>query len=634
MNGEQYSNEFDINKILEEEFDQFYDIGTALQQVISANKSKLITNKNIKNVLTVLLDEVESTESVSEYLDDILVNGETIRTMLLNNIWNTTTNSSSITNWADELKYTLNILRKVSSTLEDFDSERVSAEDNTELAELGKAIDDAIANTNLFISNKVLHAFVEHYLNQLLTDASLPTEVEDILTDLNYYNGTSTVKSELLKNIYNTSTNSSSIVSWEDEFAMLKTLFSTDFEGETDTDMYGNIGQALDSLANSNLFKRSIVKQIILHYIDTQTADLDAGLVESAVATIRNIISTDAKYNSGENAGQYQIKYGNELTYLLNLVETANATYYDNGTDTAERVKFYAIGDELNGLMTVQGGVVTEYKSKLLTQTVINQFIGYYIKSFSVSDSVQDYENLNDIIQSIPGENNVNLIGITDYRLEFELLLDIVDLMKNSSATLTNIGATLNDVRLRNSHFITDTVIDEIVVLFIDSKVDVGLADGETVIALIKSNITEKELDATDDDYITMFAELSSLKDYFTIIENVSLKEDLNGEGEELGVGEILDLVRSMTIAGDKYVARDLAELIIDKAKEYIGDEAVALGQSRTFGEGYVDNVLVNSTYKFSTFDLDGISYLGTHISAGYYADLFTAISNIVVTAP
>lgn len=639
VEGVEYSNTFDIDNILNEEFDQLYDMGASLQTVIYSGSSKLITNKNIRNVLSVLIGTIDETDSLNDYLD-IMVEGKSFKDLILDNIWNTTNNSSSIEDWANEMRYTLNVVRKLNSTFMELDSARISAEDNTELKDLGQALDEAIANTDLVISNKILRALVDHFLTEKLSEESFPAQLEELLT-MNYDNGitTITVKTAILNNIYNTTLNTSSISSWEDEFEIFKNLFATDFEGGTDLEKYENIGGALDTLAYSNLFERGIVRQIILHYIDTQTTSLDDDLEAGPVTAIKNTIRADETYLTGENAGEYKIKYADELTFLLNLVDTVIAEYSASGTETAEEVKFYAIGTELNSLITVEGGVVTEYKSKLLTETVINEFLAYYIKSFSVASGVDDYVSLNAIIQDIPGENNVNLLGITDYRLEFELLLSTVDIMKNSSATLTEIGSTLNDVRNRNSHFITDSVIDELVVLFIDSKVDVEWAvEDETianaVIAKIKTNITEKELDASsiEGDYNTMFAELLSLKDFFDSLQSVSGKAGLT----DIGVN--LDNIRNMTIAGDKYIARDLAELIINKAKDYIGDEAVATGgeQAREDGEGLVVAILVNETFEFSTFDVDGTPFQGDHQSpdVDYYKDLFNAIANIIVPTP
>ncbi|NCB48758.1 MAG: hypothetical protein EOM55_03975 [Clostridia bacterium] len=627
VNGLEYSTTFDIDNIFSEEFEQLNDIGSALQQVIASTNSKLVTNKNIRSIVSSLLGTIDEEDSINEYLD-IMVGDKTLKNFILDNIWNSTTESSSIEDWGNEMRYTLKVVRKINSTFIELDSARISQEDNTELAELGKAIDEAIANTDLVISNKVLRALVEFFLNDKMAEETFPAELESLLT-MDYNNGTATitVKNGILNNIfYNGSSN---ITSWENEFDMLKSLFATDFENGTDVELYSNIGEALDSLAHSKMFERSIVRQIVLHYIDTQTEDLDAGLKTGPLASIRNIINADQKYTTGENEGEYQIKFADELTYLLDLVETATATYSANGTESAERVKFYAIGDELDTLLVVNAGVVTEYKSKLLTQTVINQFLAYYIKSFNVENTVEDYESLNAIIQGIPGEGNVNLLGISNYRLEFELLLNTVDIMKDSTATLEDIGITLNDVRKRNSHFITDSVIDQLVVLFIDSKVDVGWTEANDIITLIKTNITTKELNANIDDYKKMFAELSSLKDYFTSLQSVSDKDDLTG------VGEDIDDVRNMTIAGDKYVARALAVLIIDKAKEYIGDEAAAIdGLSEDYGKALVQNILVNDPYKFPTFDVDGTEYIGTHPATNYYKDLFNEIANITVPTP
>jgi len=629
VDGVEYSKVFDTNNILTEEYDQLYDIGNALQQVIDSGSSKLITNKNIRNILSVLIGTIEAEDAMNEYLN-IMVESKTIKDFILDNIWDETENTSSIEDWGNELRYSLAVVRKINTTFINLDSARISAEENTELAELGQALDEAIANTDLVISNKVLRAFLDYFLEDKMSEETFSTQLQELLT-MDYDNGitTITVKAAILNNIYNTTLYTSSISSWEDEFVMLKSLFATDFDSGTDVEKFSNIGGALDSLADSNLFKRSIVRQIIVHFIDTQTEGLDAGLTADGgpVATIKNIISTDATYTTGEHAGEYQIKYADELAYLIDLVETATAEYSASGTDSAERVKFYAIGDELNSLMTVSGGVVTEYKSKLLTQTVINQFLAYYINSFTVENTVPDYVSLNAIIQDIPGENNVNLVGITDYRLEFELLLNTVDMMKNSTATLESIGSTLNDVRERNSHFITDSVIDSLVVIFIDSKVDVDWADADEIIANIKTNITEKVLDANNDDYITMFDELSSLKDNFTSLNGVSSKETM----ESANVGGILDAVRAMTIAGDKYVARDLAVLIINKAKDYIGDEAVTAGQTHEYGEGLVENVLVDEAFEFSTFDVDDVVYQGSHAIVGYYTALFDAIVSITV---
>jgi uncharacterized membrane protein required for colicin V production len=616
VNGVAYDKTIDFDKILDEEYPQFYDIGNALQTVISSGNSKILTSENIRSAVSILLNKFATNDTFTAILDDMTVDGVSVRNIILNSIWNETTESSAIVNWGNEFKYTLAILRSGNTAFSNFDLAGLTASTDTRLEDFGEAIDDAIANTKLFVSNGVMRALISKLLDDEMS--SFPDELENVLTDKSYYDGNVTIESVMLNNIYDsTATVKSKIVSWKTEFATLKTLFAIDFGNTDDSARYASIGTALDNIATSKLLDRSIVKKIIVHYIEVETATLDSGLVSGPVATIKNTILLDATTSSGDGVVSYQIKYGTELGYLVELVGIATDSYQATGTQTADDVKFKAIGNEFNDLINAQ--------SKLLTQTVLNQFLAYYITSFSVADTVENYQELNDIVHDIPGDNNVNLAGITDYALEFDLLLETVTMMRNSAATLSSIGTTLNDVRLRNSHLITDSVIDRLVVLFIDSKVNSGnLAGASDIVDQIKSNVTTKTIDPASNNggYVIMFSELSTLKDYFDSLADITGKDNVvsnmtvdNGASVQVNM---LDNIRdSMTIAGDADLASVMSTFIVNKIADYVETEAQSAGKD----EGYGSSLVFSSV----------ATYNETHTATDstYYAGLIDALVNV-----
>ncbi len=632
-NGVEYSKELDFEKILDEEFPQLYDIGLALQQTVGGGSSKIITNENIRNIFVILLNRLnDEGESTTEFLDDIIVEdadgNKTIRTLILDNIWDTTEEETAIENWGNELKYSLTLISKVSDIISDFDSARISSAENTELAELGEAIDDAIANTKLFMSNKTMRAFMEYFLDERLGDESLSGELNTIFTDQNFFDGTTSVKDRILQNIYNINLGESQINSWENEFSYLKRLFASDVDAEDNTEKLTKVGKLFDDIALSKMIDREIVKQIITHYIDinTQTAEFSGGLTgeDSPVGMIMNIISAEEMVD-----GEYKIKYESELGKLLGLVDVLSDTYID-GEETAERNKFYAIGDYLNTLFetNVLTGVLTE-NSYLLTRQVINEFLIYYIHTFIVTDA-----SLQNVIDQMPYDTNA-LNEITSYKTEFRLLLDVVDKMKDSTATLQQIGETINNVRQQNSHFITKTAVDDLIEIYISSKVQEEWADEAgivNVIALINENIKNSNVDpnAVGHDYNALFAELSTISDYFVQFSAIDSKSSAQFENNE-NVGTRLDSVRAMIFAGGTNVAKELAGIFIDKIKSYVVQESVSAGHSETYGEGFVDNILVSLEYLFMNFDVEGVTPQPTHLAQDYYEDLFTDILAINV---
>lgn len=560
VNGEQYPQTFDYDKILEVDYEQLFDVGNVLQTVLDGRVSKIVTSENIKNIFSAIMDELVTDASLKDYLEQVKVNNVALKDIMLNNIWNGET--TKITNWGNELKYSLEVVRKIFATFTDFDTARISQQTNTELKDFGRTIDDALVHTNLFLSNSAMRSFMEYFLNQ--TD--FPEEFERILTNPNYYDGTYTVKETMLNNIWNLNNKTTKISSWETEFDLLKTLFGASFSG-IGSQKYTEIGETLDSLAYSNILDRSIVRKIIVYYIDTETNDLDSALKSGPITSIKNIISSDVKYTSGPNNGKYQIEYGKEIPYLIDLVDIVNADY---GLG-AQKDRFEAIGAKFNSLLFQE--------SKLFTKVVINQFVSHYIND-SAFNVPSEYASIK---TEIFGGGNSKLGLIENYELEFSLLLDATTLMSDTSSSLIQLGEKLDDIMEVDSVLITYSVVDKIIGILFDDKVNFTLDNGTDLIETIKNNVTgpdRKSIDAsTSENFTKMFTELDTLKNNFSVFSEITSEAAFrnNAEGSD-SIGKILDNINNnMTIAGDSDVAAEMADLVIDKIKTYLSDISSAI---------------------------------------------------------
>ena len=402
------------------------NVGVALQSVISSKNSKLITNKNIRNILESLLNKLED-EQLNEYLN-INVNGQILKEIILNNIWDESQDAgqeSKIVDWGNELNYSLNLIVNINKTLINFDQDVVSSSDNNDLKILGKSIDDAIANTNLFISNEVMRSLIDYFMTGLRQDGSLPTELNEIL-DMTYtVNQTEyTVYEGMLNNIY--IGGRTNVTSWENELGTLKVVFS---DALNNTEDLTSVGGVLDDLAPSQILSRNIVREIVVHYVNQETESLEEGL-QAPIQTMINIIRAD----SVDSSGNYLIKYEAEIGNLISLVDVVNALYEGDSVSgaSADYVKFDAIGSEFDRLCALSSSGAGLTPSRLLTKQVINEFLAYYIQQFSTDFD----EDMAQIISSIPGENNSNLNNITSYRLEFNGIMTLVETMQKENVTL------------------------------------------------------------------------------------------------------------------------------------------------------------------------------------------------------
>ena len=487
-------------------FDGSYDIsfvGSALLDVVNSNNSKLINNKNLRDIFTSLLDNLGA-GGINDYLNikvGVYEGGEdnrpTIKQIMLNNIWDEITGTTNIASWEDELVYSLDVIINIGNTFINFDPETISAQDNTALRDLGKSIDLALEKTHLFLSPMVLRGVFEYFIDN--TASSLPAKFNEILTITFTRNGaTTTVKKAMLDNIYDENSvlaSKSQVSSWEEELSTIKVLFGSQLGGEL-----SSVGKVLDDISTSKILSRIIVQEVIIHYLDQEVVGLDSELISNPLNIMKNIIRYD---NKGAD-GKYEIKYEKEIEYLLDLVDTINYDYVTDGVHSANWVKFNQIGAKFNAIANPSGAEGVQ-SSKLLTKQVLNEFLAYYINNYEITDS-----GLASIVHNIPGENNANLESITNYQQEFVDLIELIEVV--NSAELVNIGAKLDTIKLRSN--IIPPILKNVINYYIDQKVPTGKDWSNGVISQLKDNVNN--LSILDTSFEKEFGYFEEFKTFAT----------------------------------------------------------------------------------------------------------------------
>lgn len=485
-------------------------IGVALQKAIDA-KSVLITNYNIKEVLSGLIDSLSDT-SITEYLNMVVDNKMveevatdiTLKEYILGQIWTgeKSTGKSEIKNWGNELKYSLDVLRKATTTLSNFDKEALKDPENTSFETLGKAIDKAMEvvdgekNTHLFVENKILRALINNFLqkNLLAKPGEAESEIDKIMAVEVNPTTRLTVKESVLNNIYNEDNGESNVTSWKTELGKLKSLFVTDFA----TSNLVQMGEMLDNVLGSEIFGEAEVKAVVGYYIDRESATFVNGNEEK-----KNLI------NLIKNNIPYVTSYEKEILNLTNLMNTVNKTWEGTIELSAEQKKFSEIGkqfDLLTGKKTDSSGFETTTQSNLLTNEVIKEFLKYFIKDSSSSlDS--------DLKVIVVGNEKyagicANVNNVTCYQTEFENLIKLVEIAKDSSKTLVEIGKTIDNIK--SSSVLIPTILNDVVVYYVNKNVP---ADYNNAKNIIKAKLESTTNPVQIESYEREFGYMAQIKD-------------------------------------------------------------------------------------------------------------------------
>ena len=576
--------------------------GDALNTTVNSNNSVFITNENIRDLFEVFLDRLisEGGEGLNKYLEMEIGNRGTLKNVMLNNIWNESLKTSNIENWGNELRYSLTLIVSINKTLSDLDLTRLSSPENNELKTLGKNIDDALAYTNLFISNDVLRVIFEDFIGEVETNIS---GLEDVLNIEYLINSQSyTVREGMLNNIFDSSTNSSNVSSWDSELEILKNILALDFGDDgLNRDDYASLGGILDDIKDSETLTRPIVGEVVVYYINKEvtSANLAEELIQGPVSNMTNIIRTHCA------SGLKQIVFEEEFNYLISLIDTLNATYVGNDEHSSDYYKLVAIGTEFNTITGLNGGG----KSRIITKDSISDFISYYIDEMANSDKLVLDEEIKQIILEI--KTNVDLNSITNYASEFSSLMSLVDLMNDDSTALNTIGSTIDTAK--TDSIIVRSITKDVITFYIDKNVvddpndssDDYLFEEGGVIEIIKSNV--EELDVLNTSFTTEFGYLNEFKDF------IGKKIEL-GEGSK--IAEVFDRMAGTVSPSHIITRKPVINMIMSHT--FSEEVAVSMGESSDY-KGVINDITANladysGTYIKLFTDLDTLD--------GYVSDL------------
>ena len=557
------NSEITFEKVLDENYVEFENVGKGIQSSINLG-STIISNKNIRTILEIVLDKVDTT-NFDEVLNVVVSGEKSLKNTLLDNIYNKTTQKTTILNWYDELKYNVNVFRKVYPIIVDnFDLNKLSAADNNQLANLGAAIDDALVDTKLILTNEVIRNIVDYYLQKV----ELGAEVDEILNIVYSENGGNpiTVYDQVLNNIYDGSSNKTEVV-WENEFAKIKNVLTAQF----DTTNLPAMGAILDDISGSKLINSLVINKVVGKYIDDEInslgSDLATGLADAVASLKLNL--------------QYIISYEDEFTFLTGLVDVLSATY-DNNT-----AMFTAIGEEFNKITNIQGSY--DKRSNVITKTVVSKMISYYFDDYKKDNLTSTDADLLTAIDKIKD----NLDDIENYKNELLNILKVADCLdgtiedKNGDSVgdLKDTGRVLDEMV---SHIITTEVIRNIITVYINNNIE-SITD-ENLIEII--NDIKARVSDTDIVIASYETEFGCLDDLTKLIS----AETLN----YTEIGKTFDRICNITgdenIRASVFISRhtldDFLTYYIDKfATEKLASEQGLLDVVETIKEENISSI-------------------------------------------
>lgn len=500
-----------------------------------------------------------------------------------------------VDNWKEELnnfpllyKAVINVVNSEAGI------EVLQQEDNYLLNDIGAGLSAAV-NESVLINNKNLRTIIE----TLLEDDEYVANIRTILDTVIEGEGI-TVKAKILNNIYSETlgVGTSNVGNnWENEVNCVKKVLNNFEDIEIET-----IGPVLDEVAVSKIFTKVIINTIIVDKIDTvinpafgydDEHPMPDGELKDAVNALKNNIKTKT------------FSYATEFGYIIGLTDTVNGTYEPDTTDPdniipADEVKIVAIGAKLDEICGTS--VLME---KAILNSMLKQFFDEYIDSITGLDA--------DVV-TIVKHMKQNLDYVESYSTEFGY---IISLTKTINATyeddttdpdniipadkvrLLTIGSKFDELRANSKLMVSEDVdvVAELVNYFFEKETE-SYSTGEysDIIDAIAAKVAESS------DYETLFEEITELTDAFSTFTAID-------ENNMEDAGATLDELANMTEACDADIAKDIADVFIQKVKESYSDPIVT---------AEINEILAENNYS---------GYDDTY-SDTYFADLFTTIYN------
>ena len=623
-------------------------LGEPIADIVSAGNSKLITNENMREVFSALFNALETEDpSLMEYFN-VSVNGKTVKNIILDNIWyldgeqgyktkiiNAETGKS---NWDNELNYTMAFVRNIQNTLANFDPESVSAQD---MRTLGESMDNALSYTKLFLSNEVLRAYMQKFLDGGIVSSP---EINSIMDKWYDEDNEITIKTALLNNIY--SAGESNVSSWADEMEILYSIFASSLSDDPDLT---DLGALLDNLSNSEVFSREIVKVVLVDYIDDALDSIAlSGELADVINNAKDIVIDNVK-NEEQVDGKWTIVYEYEFERLQNLMDVfqydytndpdhkfeSGGEYVDyNGSNTERGRKFYAIGFEFNKLAgfsseydVVSGESVPIPESKLVNKSVITAMLQSVMES-TIGDKLP--ENATTMLKS-------NVAEIENYAFELgyidTLILD-VDYVSNNTfggncSDFGSLGEDLDIIVSVPSKLITRPIIKEIIMNFYNNQSSITSASSDENLSVVMGNVRTKLESSLGqnvsyavvlNELLTMASKVDDLQDVLSLSAG-----DLKTSSWDSTTGGALDSFASMTYVCDKFITKDIANVLVNGIKNTVNAAYSGAGDS-----------IVSAINTSSVYDFDGyltLKYEGSHADDSYYTDLMGEIKSQIPNA-
>ncbi len=427
-----YNQQVTFDDLKEEENTFLKEIGAAIDKAVGTpgvSGSKIVSNENIKVIFEFLIDMLDS-EQVDDLMAIEVTEGVSVKQTILNNIWNSTTNTSNVEKWEDELgdiKDLLNI---------DFGEGEVSLE------KVGEAA-DCITKSKIFTAD-VLNAVIFDYID----NEGLPEDVKELQA----------VK-DLKANFKNNSSQEG--FSYKTEFLNFQKIidaFDAEYTGTEDEQQEKKLkalGKAFDEiLENESLvLTEGVINGLIAHFFDDYIGDMevDTGL--------KNIILEIKGESNLANIESYEAEF-RDLFKLAKVVSDGSASLPD-------------IGDVLDEIVENSSA---HKASKLITNILIGEIIVYYIDKEAPATSVAA-NGLTTVLEGI--KQNASTKTIASYGVEFEHLKNLADLVSASGLTLDDAGAvldnicnTMGDPNKTASVLVDRTSVNNMIKVLIEKQID------------------------------------------------------------------------------------------------------------------------------------------------------------------
>ncbi len=474
-----------------------------------------------------------------------------------------------------------------------------------------------IIEKSKLVTKDVINCFLGYYLRNAgtefsITETGIASAIAGIPRDTNKTND----NNDNLNNITN----------YESEFIDLINL-SELVSGESAK--LEDIGNNLDDIKGRSIIKYAL-KGILKFYIDKKLPDnVDwnkPNNYETATAIKANVdkINITAKTESELSNGEVllnNVEFKKEFKYIQEFTDLTNG---------ADGITITNSGTMLNKLIGVEpistgtDGTDIYYESKLITKDVITIIIKSVMTSKidKLGDSLAKEKAV--LLDSNDGLV-VNVANITNYKLEFGYVQDLVNKIESSTVNITEIATQLDTINgvtegSTKSVLFSDTVLTGLVKIKFDSEVyeyveiwnetsqkydDVktkGQNYSDTIVEIRKSISADKS-------FVSLFNELTSLK---TKIDTLSSINDVSSFATKADdIATILNDIEAMSAIDGGVIAKQMTTTLTDILRQSGSNET-----EKASNDAKVTYALNYVNFDAHTKDADNPQYYTSVIAA------------------